>query len=80
MMCAILALTDPGDEVVILQPWYENYVPDCRMAGAVPRFVPLHEPDYTFDPDELRSAFTSRTRLVLVNTPHNPTGRVFTRT
>jgi aminotransferase len=79
MMCAILALTDPGDEVVILEPWYENYLPDCLMAGAVARFVPLREPDYTFDPGELRAAFNDRTRLVLVNTPHNPTGRVFTQ-
>jgi aminotransferase len=78
-MCAVLALTDPGDEVVILQPWYENYLPDCLMAGAVPRFVPLHEPDYTFDPAELRAAFNQRTRLILLNTPHNPTGKVFTR-
>ncbi len=79
MMSTILALTDPGDEVVILEPWYENYLPDCQMAGAVPRFVPLREPDYTFDPRELRAAFNNRTRLILVNTPHNPTGRVFTR-
>jgi aspartate/methionine/tyrosine aminotransferase len=76
----MLALTDPGDEVVILQPWYENYVPDSRLAGVTPRFVPLREPDYTFDPDELRQAFNQRTRLILFNTPHNPTGRVFTRT
>jgi aspartate/methionine/tyrosine aminotransferase len=76
--CAVLALTDPGDEIVILQPWYENYVPDCLMAGVTPRFVPLREPDYTFDPDELQKAFNNRTRLILFNTPHNPTGRVFT--
>jgi len=79
MMSTILALTDPGDEVVILEPWYENYLPDCQMAGAIPRFVPLREPDYTFDPGELRAAFNDRTRLILLNTPHNPTGRVFTR-
>lgn len=79
MMSAILALTDPGDEVIILEPWYENYLPDCQMAGAVPRFVPLREPDYTFDPGELRAAFNDRTRLILINTPHNPTGRVFQR-
>lgn len=79
MMSTILALTDPGDEVIIFEPWYENYLPDCQMAGAVPRFVPLHEPDYTFDPLELRAAFNARTRLVLINTPHNPTGKVFTR-
>ena len=77
--CAVVALTDPGDEVIILQPWYENYVPDCLIAGVTPRFVPLHEPEYTFDPDELRAAFNKRTRLILFNTPHNPTGRVFTR-
>ena len=77
--CAVVALTDPGDEVIILQPWYENYVPDCLIAGVPPRFVPLHEPEYTFDPDELRAAFNNRTRLILFNTPHNPTGRVFNR-
>ncbi|HEX9018623.1 MAG TPA: aminotransferase class I/II-fold pyridoxal phosphate-dependent enzyme [Anaerolineaceae bacterium] len=79
MMSTILALTDPGDEVVIFEPWYENYVPDCQMAGVAPRFVALHEPDYTFDTAELRAAFNQRTKLVLINTPHNPTGRVFTR-
>lgn len=79
MMSTILALTDPGDEVVILEPWYENYVPDCQMAGVTPRFVALREPDYTWDPQELRAAFNNRTRLILINTPHNPTGRVFTR-
>jgi len=79
MIATILALTDPGDEVVILEPWYENYVPGCQMAGARPRFVPLREPDYACDPDELRKAFNERTRLVLLNTPHNPTGRVFSR-
>ncbi len=79
VMSTILALTDPGDEVIILEPWYENYVPDCRMAGARPRFVPLREPNYAFDPDELRAAFANRPRLILINTPHNPTGRVFAR-
>ncbi len=79
MMSTILALTDPGDEVIIFEPWYENYLPDCQMAGVTPRFVPLHEPDYTFDLQELRAAFNSRTRLILINTPHNPTGRVFSR-
>lgn len=79
MLSTILALTDPGDEVIILEPWYENYVPDCLMAGVQPCFVGLREPDYTLDPDELRAAFNDRTRLIIVNTPHNPTGRVFTR-
>lgn len=77
IMAVILALTMPGDEVIIFEPWYENYVPDCLMAGVTPRFVSLHEPDYTFDMQELRSAFNNHTRLVFINTPHNPTGRVF---
>ncbi|MBU4427623.1 MAG: aminotransferase class I/II-fold pyridoxal phosphate-dependent enzyme [Proteobacteria bacterium] len=77
IMSAILALTDPGDEAIILEPWYENYVPCCLMAGVRPRFVPLREPGYTFDHDELQAAFNDRTRLILINTPHNPTGRVF---
>jgi aminotransferase len=79
IMATILALTDPGDEVIVLEPWYENYVPDCQMVGVRPRFVSLREPEYTFDPDELRAAFNDRTRLILLNTPHNPTGRVFGR-
>ena len=79
MMATILALTDPGDEVIILEPWYENYVPDCLMAGVTPRFVPLREPDYILDLTELRAAFNKRTRMILINTPHNPTGKVFTR-
>lgn len=79
VMSTIFALTDPGDEVIILEPWYENYLPGCQMAGATPRFVRLREPDYTFDPGELRAAFNNRTRLILINTPHNPTGRVFSR-
>ena len=79
IMATILALTDPGDEVVIPEPWYENYVPDCLMAGVRPRFVPLCEPDYTIDPAEMRAAFGRQTRLILLNTPHNPTGRVLTR-
>jgi aminotransferase len=79
IMSTVLALTEPGDEVIILEPWYENYVPDCLMAGVQPRFVPLREPEYALDPDELRAAFSNRTRLILVNTPHNPTGRVLGR-
>lgn len=77
LMATLLALTEPGDEVIILEPWYESYVPDCQMVGVIPRFVPLREPDYTIDFDELRRAFTARTRLILLNTPHNPTGKVF---
>jgi aspartate/methionine/tyrosine aminotransferase len=76
---AILALTEPGDEVVILEPWYENYLPACVLAGVKPRFVPLSEPSYALDAAALARAMNSRTRLILVNTPANPSGRVFTR-
>lgn len=79
LMNAILGLTDPGDEVIIFEPWYENYVPDCLMAQAPIRLVDLHEPDYTFDPQELEAAVTPKTKLILVNTPHNPTGRVYSK-
>ncbi len=79
ILCAFLALSDPGDEVILFEPWYENYVPDCQMAGLTPRFVSLRPPDYGFDPDELRRAFNARTRMIVVNTPHNPTGKVFSR-
>jgi len=76
---AVLALTQPGDEVLILEPWYENYVPACVLAGAIPRFVPLSEPDFRLDPGRLSGAINGRTRMILVNTPGNPSGRVFTR-
>ncbi len=79
MIAAMLGLLDPGDEVVIFEPFYENYGPDAILTGAVPRYVTLHEPDWAIDPDELRSAITSRTRAIVVNSPHNPTGKVFTR-
>jgi aminotransferase len=76
---AVLALTEPGDEVLVLEPWYENYIPACVLAGAVPRFVPLTEPGFGLDVERLERAVTSRTRLILVNTPGNPSGRVFSR-
>jgi L-glutamine---4-(methylsulfanyl)-2-oxobutanoate aminotransferase len=76
---AVLALTEPGDEALVLEPWYENYVPACVLASVTPRFVPLTEPDYRLDPARLEKAIRKRTRLVFVNTPGNPNGRVFTR-
>jgi len=79
MIAAMLALVDPGDEVVVFEPFYENYGPDAILSGAVPRYVTLHEPDWRIDPDELRAAFGPRTRAIIVNTPHNPTGKVFDR-
>jgi aspartate/methionine/tyrosine aminotransferase len=77
MIASLLGLLDAGDEVVVFEPFYENYGPDAVLSGAVPRYVTLHEPGWTFDPDELRAAVTSRTRAVIVNSPHNPTGKVF---
>jgi aspartate/methionine/tyrosine aminotransferase len=77
MIASLLAVLDPGDEVVIFEPFYENYGPDTILAGATPRLVPLRAPDWTFDPDELAAAFNDRTRGIVLNTPNNPTGRVF---
>lgn len=69
---------DPGDEIILFEPTYDAYPVGCALTGAVPRFVTLHSPDWSIDPDELRAAFSSRTAAILVNTPHNPTGKVFT--
>lgn len=85
MIASLLALVDPGDEVVVFEPFYENYGPDAILCGAAPRYVPLRPvaggsaPGWEFDPAELRAAFGSRTRAVILNTPMNPTGKVFTR-
>ena len=79
MIASLLAVVNPGEEVVIFEPFYENYGPDAIICGAVPRFVRLHPPDWTFDPQELAAAFTERTRACILNTPNNPTGKVFTR-
>ncbi|HVL53522.1 MAG TPA: aminotransferase class I/II-fold pyridoxal phosphate-dependent enzyme [Vitreimonas sp.] len=79
MIAAFLAILDPGDEVVIFEPYYENYGPDAILTGARPRYVTLREPDWSFDPGELRAAITPRTRGLVVNSPHNPTGKVFSR-
>ncbi len=79
MMATMLAIIDPGDEVVIFQPFYENYGPDARLTGATPKWVPLHPPDWHIDPAELRAAFSPKTKAVIINTPNNPTGKVFTR-
>lgn len=76
---ALLGLVDPGDEVVVLEPYYDSYVAMLDMCGAVRRPVTLRAPDFRPDPDELRAAVTDRTRAILLNTPHNPTGTVLTR-
>ncbi|MEJ7809885.1 MAG: aminotransferase class I/II-fold pyridoxal phosphate-dependent enzyme [Gemmatimonadaceae bacterium] len=79
MAAVFLALIDPGDEVIVLEPFYENYGPDAILAGASPKFVPLERPDWRIDPERLRAAFSRKTKAIIVNTPHNPTGRVMTR-
>ena len=78
MFATLLSLLNPGDEVVIFEPFYENYGPDCALTGAVPRFVRLRPPDWQFSLEELKAAFNERTRAVILNTPNNPTGKVFT--
>jgi len=79
MMSTMMAIINPGDEVVVFEPFYENYGPDAILSGATPRFVKLRPPDWTFDPDELAAAFSSATKAIILNTPNNPTGRVFER-
>ena len=79
MIATLLATVNPGDEVVIFEPFYENYGPDAILCGAVPRYVSLNPPAFTFTRDDLAAAFTERTRAIIINTPNNPTGKVFTR-
>jgi aspartate/methionine/tyrosine aminotransferase len=79
MMSTMLAIVDPGDEVVVFEPFYENYGPDAILSGATPRYVTLHAPSWSFDPDELAAAFNEKTKAIIINTPNNPTGKVFSR-
>jgi aminotransferase len=84
MIATLMAIVDPGDEVIVFEPFYENYGPDAILSGATPRFVRLRPPtgpdaDWWFDAGELERAFSSRTRAIVINTPNNPTGKVFTR-
>src|SRR5579863_9047656 len=79
MVAALLATTNPGDEIIVFEPYYESYHPDTLLCGAERKLVTLHAPAWHFDPDELRRAFSPRTKAIIVNTPHNPTGKVFTR-
>ncbi|HEX3879545.1 MAG TPA: aminotransferase class I/II-fold pyridoxal phosphate-dependent enzyme [Bryobacteraceae bacterium] len=79
MIATMLAVIDPGDEVVLFEPFYENYNPDTQLSGAKVRYVTLHAPDWTFDREELRRAFNGRTKAIVLNSPNNPTGKVFTR-
>lgn len=79
MLSAMMAIINPGDEVVVFEPFYENYGPDAILSGATPRFVKLRPPNWTFDPDELAAAFGPATKAIILNTPNNPTGKVFDR-
>jgi aspartate/methionine/tyrosine aminotransferase len=79
MIASLLAVIDPGDEVIVFEPFYENYGPDAILSGASPRFVTLHAPDWHYDPYELEKAFNNRTRAIIINTPNNPTGKIFSR-
>src|SRR5712664_805877 len=81
MMATLLAIINPGDEVIVFEPFYENYGPDAALSGATPKYVMLHldDPEFAFDPDDLRRAFSSKTKAIIINTPHNPTGKVFSR-
>jgi aspartate/methionine/tyrosine aminotransferase len=78
MMSAMMAIINPGDEIVVFEPYYENYGPDAILSGATPRFVKLRPPDWSFDEKELAAAFGPRTKAIILNTPNNPTGKVFT--
>ncbi|MGI9065186.1 MAG: pyridoxal phosphate-dependent aminotransferase [Pyrinomonadaceae bacterium] len=79
MIVSMMATVDPGEEVVIFEPFYENYAPDAILSDAKPRYVPLRPPDWSFDRDELRSTFNSNTKAIIICNPNNPTGKVFTR-
>ena len=79
MIASLLAIVNPGEEVIVFEPFYENYGPDTILCGATPKYITLHEPDWHFDEQELRRAFTDKTKAIVLNTPNNPTGKVFTR-
>jgi aspartate/methionine/tyrosine aminotransferase len=79
MMSTMMAIINPGDEIVVFEPYYENYGPDAILSGATPRFVKLRTPDWSYDEKELAAAFGPRTKAIILNTPNNPTGKVFTR-
>ena len=79
MIAAMMATVDPGDEVIVFEPYYENYAPDAILSDASPVYVPLRAPDWSFDRDELRAAFNKKTKAIIVCNPNNPTGKVFSR-
>jgi aspartate/methionine/tyrosine aminotransferase len=79
MLDVLMAVINPGDEVIVFEPFYENYGPDAIISGATPRYVQLRAPDWSFDEVELEAAFNNKTKAIIINTPNNPTGKVFTR-
>ncbi|HEX8143975.1 MAG TPA: aminotransferase class I/II-fold pyridoxal phosphate-dependent enzyme [Pyrinomonadaceae bacterium] len=79
MIAAMMATVDAGEEVILFEPFYENYAPDAILSDARPRYVSLHAPDWTFDREELSNAFNEKTKAIIVCNPNNPTGKVFTR-
>ena len=79
MIDVLLAVINPGDEVIVFEPFYENYGPDAIISGATPRYVQLHQPDWSVDERELAAAFNNKTKAIIINTPNNPTGKIFSR-
>src|SRR6188768_112802 len=79
MIAAMMATVDPGEEVIVFEPFYENYAPDAILSDAHPVYVPLRAPDWSFDHDQLRAAFNEKTKAIIVCNPNNPTGKVFSR-
>ncbi len=79
MIATLMAIINPGDEIIVFEPYYENYGPDGILSGATPRYVTLYPPDWTYDPDELAAAFNTKTKAIIINTPNNPTGKVFSQ-
>jgi aspartate/methionine/tyrosine aminotransferase len=79
MIATLKALINPGDEIIVFEPFYENYGPDGILSGATPRYVTLYPPSWTYRPEELAAAFNAKTKAIVINTPNNPTGKVFTR-
>jgi aminotransferase len=79
MISAMMATVDPGDEVIVFEPFYENYAPDAILSDATPRYVSLRAPDWSFVREELRAAFNAKTKAIIICNPNNPTGKVFTR-
>jgi aminotransferase len=79
MIASLLGTINECDEIIVFEPYYENYDPDIKLCGGVRKIVSLREPDWQFDPDELRAAFSAKTRAIIINTPNNPTGKVFSR-